>query len=180
MLFESAIADLPADLRWLYESGAVSLEQLALLHEQRGVTALADLAAAIDLQAIRSVDGLDETVERAVAAALPNLRAAIPRIPLGRAVGLVDPILNHLRALPGIDWALPVGSLRRAQDMVGDIEIVAAAADPSPALDAIVGLPGRRSGAAQERPARLPAGEPQPDWRALSRRLTTPARPCCT
>ena len=142
VLFESAIADLPADLRWLYESGAVSLEQLALLHEQRGVTALADLAAAIDLQAIRSVDGLDETVEQAVAAVLPSLRAAIPRIPLGRAVGLVDPILNRLRALPGIDWALPAGSLRRAQDMVGDIEVVAAAADPSSALDAIVDMPG--------------------------------------
>ena len=63
VLFESAIADLPADLRWLFESGAVSLEQLALLHEQRGVTALADLAAAVDEQTIRSVDGLDETVE---------------------------------------------------------------------------------------------------------------------
>ena len=110
-----------------------------------GVTALADLAAAIDAQAIRSVDGLDETVEAAVAAALPDLRAAIPRIPLGRAVGLVDPILSQLRALPGIDWALPVGSLRRAQDMVGDIEIVAAAADPIPALDAHRRPAGRRS-----------------------------------
>ena len=169
VLFESAIADIPADLRWLYESGAVSLEQLALLHVQRGVTALADLAAAIDMQAIRSVDGLDETVEHAVAAVLASLRAAIPRIPLGRAVGLVDPILNQLRALPGIDWALPVGSLRRAQDMVGDIEIVAAAADPSSALDAIVDMPGLDRGAAQKRPAGLPAGEPQPDRRPLSR-----------
>jgi DNA polymerase (family 10) len=141
VLFESAIADLPADLRWLYESGAVSLEQLALLHEHRGLTALADLAAAIDEQAIRSVDGLDETVEQAVAAALPDLRIAIPRIPLGRAVALLDPILNRLRALPGIEWALPVGSLRRAQDMVSDIEVVAASSDPSPALDAVGGLP---------------------------------------
>ena len=33
---ESAVADLPADLRWLYESGAVTLEQLALLHDQLG------------------------------------------------------------------------------------------------------------------------------------------------
>jgi DNA polymerase (family 10) len=141
VLFESAIADLPADLRWLFESGAVSLEQLALLHEQLGVTALADLAAAIDEQTIRSVDGLDDTVEHAVAAALPNLRIAIPRIPLGRAVGLVDPILCHLRSLAGVEWALPVGSLRRAEVMVSDIEVIAAAADPSAALDTLAGLP---------------------------------------
>jgi DNA polymerase (family 10) len=141
VVFESAIADLPADLRWLYESGAVSLEQLALLHQHRGVTALADLAAAVNSQAIRSVEGLDETVEAAVAAALPTLRAAIPRIPLGRAVALVDPILGHLRSLPGIESALPVGSLRRGQDMVSDIEVVAAAPDPAAALDTIAGLP---------------------------------------
>ena len=141
VIFESAIADLPADLRWLYESGAISLEQLASLHDQRGVTALADLAATIDEQTIRSVAGLDETVEQAVAAALPGLRIAIRRIPLGRAVGLVDPILSHLRSLPGIEWALPAGSLRRAQDMVSDIEVVAAATDPSSALETIPGLP---------------------------------------
>ena len=28
VLLESAIADLPADLRWLFESGAVTLDQL--------------------------------------------------------------------------------------------------------------------------------------------------------
>ncbi|MEO8257101.1 MAG: PHP domain-containing protein [Acidobacteriota bacterium] len=141
VLFESAIADLPADLRWLYESGAVTTHQLALLHEHCGVTALADLAAAIHSQSIRRVDGLGETVERAVAAVLPELRLSIPRIPLGRADALVEPILTQLRSLPGVVWALPAGSLRRGQDMVGDIEVVAAAADPSPALEAVAGVP---------------------------------------
>src|SRR5688572_11194722 len=32
VLLESAIADLPADLRWLFESGAVTVEELAALH----------------------------------------------------------------------------------------------------------------------------------------------------
>jgi DNA polymerase (family 10) len=138
---ESAVADLPADLRWLYESGAVTLEQLAVLHDQLGATALTDLSAAIDEGTIRSVRGLDGAVEPAVAAALRDLRRAIPRIPLGRAFGLVDPFLTLLGSLPGIDWALPVGSLRRAQDTVGDVELVAAAGDPSTAIDAIARLP---------------------------------------
>jgi DNA polymerase (family 10) len=138
---ESAVADLPADLRWLYESGAVTLEQLALLHDRLGATAVADLSAAIDDGTLRSVRGLDDTVEPAVAAALRDLRHAVPRIPLGRAFGLVDPLLTHLRSLPGIEWALPAGSLRRGQDTVGDIELVAAAGDPSAAIDAIFRLP---------------------------------------
>jgi DNA polymerase (family 10) len=138
---ESGVADLPADLRWLYESGAVTLEELARLHEQLGATALADLAAAIEEGTIRTVPGLDDTAEAAITAALGNLRLAIRRIPLGRAVGLVDPLLTHLRSLPGIAWALPVGSLRRAQDTVGDIELVAAAGDPSTAIDEVSQLP---------------------------------------
>jgi DNA polymerase (family 10) len=138
VLVESAIADLPADLRWLYESGAVTIEQLASLHDQLGVTSLADLAAKVAERAIRPVDGLGERIERAVESALGDLRRSIPRIPLGRADALLDPILAHLRSLPTVAWALPVGSVRRALETAGDIEVVAAAADPTPAVEALV------------------------------------------
>src|SRR5260370_42658888 len=128
-----AIADLPVDLRWLFESGSVTLEQLASLHDRFGGTTAADLAAALERRAVRTVSGLGEPVERAIEAALPNLRGAIPRIPLGRATAMIAPILARLRASPGARWATPVGSLRRGQDTVGDIEL-GAAADGPPAV----------------------------------------------
>ncbi len=134
VLVESTIADLPADLRWLFESGAVTIEQLGVIHEALGATSAADLAAAVSAHAIRGLRGLGEPVETAVASALPGLRAQVPRIPLGRATSIVEPVLEHLRAVAGIGWAQPVGSLRRGQDTIGDIEIVAAAADPSRAV----------------------------------------------
>jgi len=135
VLMESALADLPADLRWLFESGAVTLPQLAAMHRTLGVTAAADIGAAIEDGTLRSMAGLDDAAEHAIAAALPVLRAVIPRIPLGRAITIVDPILERLAELPGIQWALPAGSLRRAQDTVGDLEIVASASDPAAALE---------------------------------------------
>ena len=46
VLVESAIADLPADLRWLFESDAVTIEQLAEIHGELGVISAADIAAA--------------------------------------------------------------------------------------------------------------------------------------
>ena len=141
VIVESAIADLPADLRWLYESGAVTLEQLAALHDQTGATSLADLWAAVERQAVRSIHGFDETVERAVAAALSDVRRSVPRIPLGRAVGLVDPLLSRIRLARGVEWALPVGSLRRGQDSVGDIELLAASSEPAAAIDAVADDP---------------------------------------
>ena len=141
VLLESALADLPADLRWLFESGAVTVEQLAALHQTLGVTSAADLAAAVREHAIRSIPGLSDTVETAVQAALPALRKTVPRITLGRAIGIADPILERLRATPGVAWALPAGSLRRGQETVGDIELVAAASDASSAIDDLVHLP---------------------------------------
>src|SRR5882757_1050178 len=47
VLLESAIADLPADLRWLFESGAVTLEQLAAIYRELGATSAAELGAAV-------------------------------------------------------------------------------------------------------------------------------------
>lgn len=141
VLVESAIADLPADLRWLFESGAVTIEQLGTIHRVLGVTSAADLAEAVREQKLRAIPGLDADVETSVGAALPTLRARIPRIPLGRALSVAEIALEPLRAAPGVAWALPVGSLRRGRDMVGDIEIVAPTDQPSAALDALLGLP---------------------------------------
>ncbi|MGE5245069.1 MAG: PHP domain-containing protein [Betaproteobacteria bacterium] len=138
---ESAIADIPADLRWLFESGAVSIEQLAALHRTLGATSAADLSEAVRRQAVRAVPGLDAAVEYAVAAALFDLRAAIPRIPLGRAVAIAAPILAALEQLPGIERAVSVGSLRRGHETVGDIEIVASSVDPAAAIESLVTLP---------------------------------------
>ena len=142
VLLESAIADLPADLRWLFESGAVTIEQLATLHGALGVTTIADLAAAVEQQAVQRVPGLDAAIERAVIDALGGLRAAIPRIPLGLAMAIADPILDHLRSFAGIEWAVPAGSLRRGQDTVGDIEVIAAAVDPAAAIEALPDFSG--------------------------------------
>jgi DNA polymerase (family 10) len=131
VLRESAIADLPTDLRWLFESDAVTIEQLAALHRALGVTTAADLSAAVDAEAIRSVPGLSEQVEHSVAGALLDLRTAVPRTPLGRATTIVEPILARLTSAAGIEWAEAAGSLRRGQDTVGDIELVAASQDPA-------------------------------------------------
>ena len=139
VLVESAIADLPADLRWLFESGAVTIAQLGTLHRELGVTSIADIGDAVAEQKLRGLPGLGADVEAAVRDALPELRARIPRIPLGRAVSVAEMVLEPLRAA-GVAWALPVGSLRRGQEMVGDIEILAPTDRPAAAVEALLGL----------------------------------------
>jgi DNA polymerase (family 10) len=140
VLLESAIADLPADLRWLYESEAVSLDQIAALHGALGVTTTSDLIAEVRRDGIARVPGFDRAIQERVAAVLPMVRTRVPRLPLGRALAMVEPVLRRLRETSGVEWACPAGSLRRGHELVGDIEVVAAAADPPRALDAVAQL----------------------------------------
>ena len=141
VLVESAIADLPADLRWLFESGAVTIEQLGAMHDGLGITSVADMVRAVREQRLRTLPGFDADVESAVDAALPHLRSRISRVPLGRAVAVAEMVLEPLRAVPGVLWAVPIGSLRRGQDTVGDVEILAPTDQPAAAIDALLALP---------------------------------------
>jgi len=144
VLVESSVADLPADLRWLYESGAVTLEELARLHENLGITSSADLAARLADGSIHEHSGLRPAAAQKIEAALPTLRASVPRIPLGRAVAIAEPLLRRLRALPGVGWAEPLGSLRRGEDTVGDIELLAPVCATSEPIDQLLSLPQAR------------------------------------
>ena len=128
-------------MRRLVESRAITIEQLAALHGRLGVTTAADLLAAVRGRAVRRVPGLDASVERAIARALPALRTTAPAIPLGRAVAIAEPFLERLRRMADVTWAEPVGSLRRGQELVGDIEIVAPAIDPQPVFDDLTAQP---------------------------------------
>ena len=103
VLLESALADLPADLRWLFESGAVTIASSRRSTARSARPRPPTSAAAVRRQAIRSVPGLDATIEYAVAArAASTCARRIPRIPLGRAVAIAAPIARELAAQPGV------------------------------------------------------------------------------
>lgn len=137
VLVEAGIADLPADLRALVDTGTVTLEQLGLLHDSLGIVTAADIDAALEQGAIEALLGDDGVV--AVRAAISQLRAVPAGIPLGRADALAQRVLACLRARSGGAWALPVGSLRRGEEMVGGIGILAPGAGRN-ALDDIAAL----------------------------------------
>jgi DNA polymerase (family 10) len=138
VLVESTLVDIPPDLRWLFESGAVTVEQLGALYGTTGATTAADLAEALRDGTLRRTAGIDDATEAAIAAAIPRLRATIARTPLGRAMTSVEPILRTLQGAAGVQWATAAGSIRRGEDTVGDLEIVAASDRPARAIDALI------------------------------------------
>lgn len=138
-----AVAGLPPDLRRLLAVSRLSLADLALIYRYLGTVTRGDLATALDEGLIHQVPGLGADKAAALGAALEHLRAEVARIPLGRAFALAQTITEALEAqCSDLYLITPVGSLRRFEPTVGDIEILAVAGSTDPVLDAFARLPG--------------------------------------
>jgi DNA polymerase (family 10) len=106
---------------------------------------IADVAALEE--ACRSGRALDAprmgpTRARAVLAAIERHRARGGRTPLHRALGHAEPMLERLRAVPGVFRAEAAGSLRRRKETVGDLDLLVAADDAAPVMRAFRQLSG--------------------------------------
>lgn len=130
-------ARLAPDLLRLLEVPGITLEDVVAVHRRTGAVTAGDLAAAV-LAFGHPLADLDVGLRSRIAAALPSLRSRSARMPLGRAVSLVERVSAALQQhVPELISVEPVGSVRRFEPTVGDVELLVAAADPEAALDAI-------------------------------------------
>lgn len=139
---DRALQALPADLRRLAEAPGVGVEGVVRVHRHLGATTAGELSLALDEGHLAEVPGLDEARLAAVRAAVVVLREGRSGIPLGRASMIVSSVRAELeRQLGEQVTAFPVGSLRRYQPAVGDLELIAATPHAAATLDAFTALP---------------------------------------
>ena len=67
-------------------------------------------------------------------------RARSAARPISVALPLATRIVARLREVPGVSHASYCGSLRRFAETIGDIDIVVAASDPAPVMEALVSM----------------------------------------
>ncbi len=63
------------------------------------------------------------------------------RFSIGEALPYAEAIVSELKKLKEIDQIMPCGSLRRAQETIGDIDILITSKKPPPIMDRFVKLP---------------------------------------
>ncbi|HET6448228.1 MAG TPA: DNA polymerase/3'-5' exonuclease PolX, partial [Conexibacter sp.] len=118
------------------------------LYEEMGIDSLDVLATAARQQRIRDLKGfgaraeekLLEAVERAVAEDGGIPAGTGHRVVLDRAREIGDAIVEALRAHPAAVRVELAGSARRWVDSVKDLDVVAAAEDPEPLIEAFKAL----------------------------------------
>jgi DNA polymerase (family 10) len=115
---------------------------LARLRADLGVGSLDDLKRALAEHRVRELPGFGARSEEKLEEALARLAAQGPldRTPISVALPLATRIVERLRQVPGVTHAEYCGSLRRFSETVGDVDVVVAARDPEPVMEAFVSL----------------------------------------
>jgi DNA polymerase (family 10) len=115
---------------------------LAKLRAQLGVESIEDLRKALAEHELRGLAGFGQKSEEKLAQALARLDAQGPveRTPISVALPLATRIVERMLAVPGVTHASYCGSLRRFLETIGDVDIVVAASEPGPVMEALVSM----------------------------------------
>ncbi len=115
---------------------------LKKLRAELGVESIDDLRRALVEHRVRGLDGFGPKSEEKLARALARLAAqgSLDRTPIAIALPLATRIVERMLEVPGVTHASHAGSLRRFSETVGDVDIVVAASEPGPVMEALVSM----------------------------------------
>jgi DNA polymerase (family 10) len=133
--------EVPTSLAELLKVPDLGPKKVRLFWQETGITTLAELEAAAKAGKLRDLPGMGAKSEAKILAGLESLARRTDRTPLGDAWPIAQALLEMLRGLPGVTAAEAAGSLRRMRSTVGDLDLLAAAADSGPVMDAFVNHP---------------------------------------
>ncbi len=139
--FEELTREIPPELIELTEVPGVGPKIARLLYEQLGIRTVEDLEKAVQEKKLRNLPRLGVKSEEKIAKGLEMYRRKTGRMLLGQALPLVESIVALLKERTGVSKISPAGSVRRMKETIGDIDILVAARNPRPIMDAFVTLP---------------------------------------
>jgi len=117
--------------------------KVAALQAALGIRGLDDLERACREGRVRGVKGFGEKTEARILEGVLRLRerAAERRVLLSDALAQAEPLLAHLRAVPGAVKVELAGSARRRRETVADLDVVAGSDDPAALSAALAAWP---------------------------------------
>lgn len=133
----------PASVVALMRIQGLGPKAVQKLRSELGVQSIDDLKRVVKEQKIRTLPGFGAKSEEKLAATLARLEAqgTIGRTPISVALPLARRIEARILEVPGVLHASHCGSLRRFSETVGDIDILVAAKDAAPVMEAFLSMP---------------------------------------
>lgn len=133
--------EVPLTLAEMLKIPGLGPKKVGLFWRELGITTIDELRAAAEAGRLRALPGMGAKSEARILRGIEALARRSGRIPLGVAWPFAQDLLIFLRALPGVQAAEAAGSLRRMRATVGDLDLLAAAADSAAVIRAFTSRP---------------------------------------
>lgn len=132
----------PASVVALLKIPGLGPKAVMRLRAELGVESLEDLRRVVAEHRLRALRGFGEKSEEKLAQTLERMARAGSegRTPISVALPLATRVVQRLAEVPGAIHAAYCGSLRRFSETVGDVDIVVAAEDAGPVMEALVAM----------------------------------------
>ncbi len=141
--YEEAMAGIPATLMELRAIGGLGPKRLALIHHELGVADLAGLERALEEGRVAALSGMGAKTAENLRRGMEIYLKSRERMPVAEALRLAARVLAALGERVEVKKAVFAGSLRRARETCGDLDLlVPAARDGEAVVRAFTTLPG--------------------------------------
>ncbi|MFI0740220.1 DNA polymerase/3'-5' exonuclease PolX [Streptomyces sp. NPDC021100] len=139
--FEETRASVPAGVRELLTIPTLGPKKALALYEELRVSSVEELLDAVRAERLRDLKGFGEKTEHNILHGIELMQKAGGRILLSAALEAAERIVAELSRVPGCADCAYAGSLRRMRETIGDIDVLVAADDPEPFMEAFRALP---------------------------------------
>jgi DNA polymerase (family 10) len=133
--------EIPPSLVDLLEVPDVGPKKVAMFWKQAHITTLAELENAAREGKLRILPGMGEKSETRILDGIEALKRRSTRRLLGNVRPVALAWVDWLGSQPGVTRVEAAGSLRRWRATIGDLDLVAACADPLPVMEAFTSHP---------------------------------------
>jgi len=145
--YEEVRASLPAGLLQMLRIQGFGPKRTKAVYDKLGVDCIEKLEAACREGKVAELAGFGEKSQQKILEGIALVRQFSSRHHIHKALAAAQPVLEELRAHPGVIRCEVAGSLRRRRETIGDVDFIVSAKleDAADIIAAFVAMPGIRS-----------------------------------
>lgn len=133
---------IPVDVTGLMRIEGLGPKSVLKLYKELGIRTVEQLEKAARAGKLRDISGLGSKTEENILRGIGFLKQSAGRQMLGAILPFIEEIRDAVAGLSGVEHAEIVGSPRRMQETIGDVDLLAFSEHPKRVIDEFITLPG--------------------------------------
>ncbi len=133
--------EFPVDIWELSRIEGLGPKHIQDLYNYLKIKNIDDLKHALAARQIQIIPHWGKKSEEKLAKSLGLMESATGRLLLGEVLPIAEEIVAALKRVKGVKHCVYAGSLRRMQETIGDIDLIATSSDPKKVMDTFTSLP---------------------------------------